>query len=124
MHSAVEACCVTGANLGQPLALVMLNARRHRKAADGDGRGRAGRLAGRAPEEHQRDAGPARAARLPGAVTEPWTVDNDLITPTFKVKRNRIDPLTPYPELFAAKAASYRARWPHLGRDAAQTAPA
>jgi long-chain acyl-CoA synthetase len=28
--------------------------------------------------------------------TEPWTVDNDLITPTFKVKRNRIE------ELFAA----------------------
>jgi long-chain acyl-CoA synthetase len=25
MHGAIEACCVTGANLGQPLALVMLN---------------------------------------------------------------------------------------------------
>ena len=24
---------------------------------------------------------------------EPWTVDNDLITPTFKVKRNRIEDL-------------------------------
>ena len=24
-------------------------------------------------------------------VTTPWTVDNDLITPTFKVKRNRIE---------------------------------
>jgi long-chain acyl-CoA synthetase len=26
-------------------------------------------------------------------VTEAWTVDNDLITPTFKVKRNRIEDL-------------------------------
>ena len=26
MHAAIEACCVTGANLGQPLALLMLNA--------------------------------------------------------------------------------------------------
>ena len=26
-------------------------------------------------------------------MTEPWTVDNDLITPTFKVKRNRIEAL-------------------------------
>jgi long-chain acyl-CoA synthetase len=24
-------------------------------------------------------------------VTEPWTVDNGFITPTFKVKRNRIE---------------------------------
>jgi uncharacterized protein len=34
------------------------------------------------------------------------------------------NPLTPYPELFAAKAASYRARWPHLGLCAAPTAQA
>jgi long-chain acyl-CoA synthetase len=26
-------------------------------------------------------------------VTEPWTVDNGVITPTFKVKRNRIEEL-------------------------------
>ncbi len=26
MHDAIEACCVTGANLGQPLGIVMLNA--------------------------------------------------------------------------------------------------
>ena len=49
MHAAVEACCVTGANLGQPLALVMLNAEaapaRHGRA----GAQRAGGLARRAP---------------------------------------------------------------------------
>ena len=32
MHSAIEACCVTGANLGQPLALVMLNMEAAKKA--------------------------------------------------------------------------------------------
>jgi hypothetical protein len=54
----------------------------------------------------------------PGEVHAPYGLDGILagtLTP---------NPLTPYPELFAAKAASYRARWPHLGRDAAQTAPA
>ena len=67
MHDAVEACCVTGANLGQPLALLMLNAeavgtaaRRRRRKAE---------LEASLAEHlkaHQRDARSARAARLPG----------------------------------------------------------
>ena len=38
-HTAVEACCVTGANLGQPLALLMLNADASRRSVDPAGRG-------------------------------------------------------------------------------------
>jgi long-chain acyl-CoA synthetase len=91
MHGAVEACCVTGANLGQPLALLMLNLEAMR---------RAGSAAGRAELEA------SLAAHLQGindaldpheqleclvVTTEAWTIDNDLITPTFKVKRNRIE---------------------------------
>jgi long-chain acyl-CoA synthetase len=34
MHSAIEACCVTGANLGQPLALADAQRRGHPQAAD------------------------------------------------------------------------------------------
>jgi long-chain acyl-CoA synthetase len=41
MHGAVEACCVTGANLGQPLALLMLNPDAAKKASDAAGRSRA-----------------------------------------------------------------------------------
>jgi long-chain acyl-CoA synthetase len=37
-HPAIEACCVTGANLGQPLALLMLNPEAAAKARDADGR--------------------------------------------------------------------------------------
>ena len=65
MHVAVEACCVTGANLGQPLALIMLNDEAN-KQVDNGGKSRARGLARRAPETRQRHAGPARAARLPG----------------------------------------------------------
>jgi long-chain acyl-CoA synthetase len=91
MHSAVEACCVTGANLGQPLALLMLNA---------DAATRAAQTAGRAELEaslsahlEQVNAALDPHERLDCLVltTRAWTVDNDLITPTFKVKRNRIE---------------------------------
>jgi biotin carboxylase len=41
------------------------------------------------------------------AMTEAWTVDNELITPTLKVKRNRIE------DLFAADFE----RWTRMGRE-------
>jgi long-chain acyl-CoA synthetase len=91
MHAAVEACCVTGANLGQPLALLMLNA---------DAVARAAAAAGRAELEASLAAhlSTVNAALDPHErldclvlTTRAWTVDNDLITPTFKVKRNRIE---------------------------------
>jgi long-chain acyl-CoA synthetase len=91
MHAAVEACCVTGANLGQPLALLMLNA---------DAMARAAAAAGRAELEASLAAhlSTVNAALDPHErldclvlTTRAWTVDNDLITPTFKVKRNRIE---------------------------------
>ena len=38
MHEAIEACAVTGANLGQPLGIVMLNADGIAQAANAEGR--------------------------------------------------------------------------------------
>ena len=40
-------------------------------------------------------------------VTEPWTVDNGFITPTFKVKRNRIEEV--YAPRYEAWAGARRA---------------
>ena len=58
-HAAVEACCVTGANLGQPLALLMLN-------VDASQQGRAAERLGarslsRGPPPESMRARPARA---------------------------------------------------------------
>ena len=93
MHASVEACIVAGANLGQPLGIVMLNP---------EAAALAGNPAARAELEHSL----AEHLRSVNAVLDPheqlaclvivttaWTVDNDLITPTFKVKRNRIEEL-------------------------------
>ena len=91
MNGAVEACVVTGANLGQPLGIVMLSA----EAAQ-----RAGEAAARAAlekslEEHlasvNAELDPHEQLDCLVVVTTPWSVENGFITPTFKVKRNRIE---------------------------------
>ncbi|MEI6028146.1 MAG: AMP-binding protein [Betaproteobacteria bacterium] len=106
MHAAVEACCVTGANLGQPLALLMLNAEAAARAAGAAGR--ADLEASLASHLSTVNASLDPHERLDCLVltTQAWTVDNDLITPTFKVKRNRIE------TVFAAR---YEA-WTGAGR--------
>jgi long-chain acyl-CoA synthetase len=91
MHPAVEACCVAGANLGQPLALLMLNAEAQQEAASAAGR----RALEQSLAEHLQGVNatldPHEQLECLVITDEPWTVDNDLITPTFKVKRNRMD---------------------------------
>ncbi|MCI4429815.1 MAG: AMP-binding protein [Burkholderiales bacterium] len=91
MNGLVEACVVTGANLGQPLGIVMLNAEAAARAAN---------TMYREPMEASlsQHLGAINAQLDPHEqldclviVSMAWTVDNGFITPTFKVKRNRID---------------------------------
>jgi long-chain acyl-CoA synthetase len=91
MHAAVEACCVAGANLGQPLGIVMLNPEAAARAAGIAGR--ADLQASLAAHLRAVNAALDPHERLDAliVVTEPWTVDNGFITPTLKVKRNRIE---------------------------------
>jgi long-chain acyl-CoA synthetase len=91
MHIAVEACCVTGANLGQPLGIVMLNPEAIARSRDGAGRSEIqASLAAHLRAVNQR-LDPHEQLDALVVVTEPWTVDNGFITPTFKVRRNRIE---------------------------------
>ena len=91
MHAAAEACCVTGANLGQPLGIVMLNAEAAKLAQDaGERAAMEASLA-----EHVKTINalldPHEQLECLVVVSTPWSVDNGFITPTFKVKRNRIE---------------------------------
>jgi long-chain acyl-CoA synthetase len=90
MHSAVEACCVTGANLGQPLALLMLNAEATKSIQNG-GKGELEASLIAHLQHVNEGLDPHEQLDCLVITTEAWTVDNDLITPTFKVKRNRIE---------------------------------
>ncbi len=106
MHDAVEACVVTGANMGQPLGIVMLNA--ETMARLGDAAARAEVEASLAAHMSSINAtlDPHEQLQCIVVATTAWTVDNDVITPTFKVKRNRIEDLY---------AANYE-RWEASGK--------
>jgi long-chain acyl-CoA synthetase len=93
MHPAIEACCVTGANLGQPLALAMLN--EAAMSTLGDAAAKAaleGSLAAHLAAINA-TLDPHEQLDCLVVTAEAWTVGNDIITPTFKVKRNRIEDL-------------------------------
>jgi long-chain acyl-CoA synthetase len=91
MHAAVEACCVTGANLGHPLAMVMLNLEAMQETAGADGRSALERSLAEHLQSINATLDPHEQLECIVVTNEAWTVDNDLITPTFKVKRNRIE---------------------------------
>ncbi len=93
MNPAVEACCVTGANLGQPLALLMLNVDAAQKARDPAGKAELEASLMEHLQTINQTLDPHEQLDCLVLMTEAWTVDNDLITLTFKVKRNRVEDL-------------------------------
>ncbi|OSZ74472.1 AMP-binding protein [Hydrogenophaga sp. IBVHS1] len=93
MHDAVEACVVTGANLGQPLGILMLNADAVARVADAGARTELETSLASHLKSINATLDPHEQLQCLVVVTTAWTVDNDIITPTFKVKRNRIEDL-------------------------------
>jgi long-chain acyl-CoA synthetase len=107
MHTSVEACVVTGANLGQPLGIIMLSPDAAQRAAAQAERA----LLESSLVEHLKsvNAGldPHEQLDCLVVVTTPWTVENGFVTPTFKVKRNRIEEV--YGERFEGWVSARRA---------------
>ena len=93
MHPAVEACVVSGANLGQPLGIVMLNAEAVARSQDGAARAELESSLAEHLQSVNATLDPHEQLKCLVIVTTAWTVDNDIITPTFKVKRKRIEDL-------------------------------
>jgi long-chain acyl-CoA synthetase len=92
-HPAIEACCVTGANLGQPLALLMLNPEAAAKAGDAAGRSALEASLAEHLKAVNAQLDPHEQMECLVVTADPWSVENDILTPTMKVKRNRIEDL-------------------------------
>jgi long-chain acyl-CoA synthetase len=91
MHQDIEASAVTGANLAQPLAIVMLSQDAVHRIQDPAAKA----ALTRSLETHLQAINQQRDhhERMDyiAVVSTPWTPENGFVTPTFKVKRNRID---------------------------------
>lgn len=90
-HPDIEACAVTGANLSQPIGIVMLSQDAVARSAMPNSRKA---LATSLQELLQHVNSHLQAHEkmsLLALVTTPWTPENGFVTPTLKVKRARID---------------------------------
>ncbi len=91
VHPSIEACCVAGANLENPVGIVMLSLdAAHRAEQDAERREILASLNKHLDDVNSR-LDPHEQMRYLAVVNEQWTVENGLITPTFKVKRNQIE---------------------------------
>ncbi len=93
MHEALEACVVTGANLSQPLGIVLLNANAVVQIGDPAAKAALQTSLANHLKAVNSTLDPHEQLACLVVVATPWSVENDIITPTFKVKRNRIEDL-------------------------------
>ena len=90
-NPAIEACCVVGANYPQPFAMLMLNADAVAKSRDAAGRAALEDSLANHLMTVNHALDPHEQLEVLILMKAPWTVENGLITPTFKIKRNVLE---------------------------------
>jgi long-chain acyl-CoA synthetase len=83
-HPEIEQACVSGATMPQPYAIVVLS-------RAGSANGAIERELAAIREEVNAAVDPHERLQSIVIATEPWTVENGLLTPTLKLKRNAIE---------------------------------
>ena len=105
-NPSVEASCVVGANFPQPFAMLMLNEDAVAKSRDAAGRAALEDAMSNHLMTVNHELDPHEQLEVLVLMTEPWTIENGLITPTFKIKRNVLE--TRYVANFDAWTSSDR----------------
>jgi long-chain acyl-CoA synthetase len=91
-HPKVEACCVAGANQGQPCALLMLSAEAMQQAQQDESiRRQIEQSLAEHLEKINAMLDPHEQMDFVAIVKDAWTVEKGFVTPTMKVKRNVIE---------------------------------
>jgi long-chain acyl-CoA synthetase len=91
MNDMVEACAVVGANLGQPLGLLMLSPQGIEACKSADKKQALESGLGGFLKTVNDKLDPHEQISSFIVVKDAWTVESGFITPTFKIKRNKIE---------------------------------
>jgi long-chain acyl-CoA synthetase len=90
-HPAIEACCLLGASLPSPFAVVVLTPESKQGCAGRDGRA----ALERSLLDHMREVNgrrdPHERLAFMAVVEGPWTIANSLLTPTLKIRRGALE---------------------------------
>lgn len=85
-NTAIEQICVTGAGLPQPIALLVLSA-----AARAQSREEINEALAESLSQANLELDPHERIKTLVVVSEEWSIENQLLTPTLKIKRKEVD---------------------------------
>lgn len=90
-HPDIEMVCVSGANYTQPHCLVMLSEEARRKTADEAFRRELEASFKTLLSDVNKTVDPHEQLKFIAVVRDEWTIENDFLTPTMKLKRNVVE---------------------------------
>lgn len=90
-HPDIEMVCVSGANYPQPHCLVMLSEDAQRKTADDAFRKELETSFASLLTDVNQAVDPHEQLKFIAVVKDEWTIENDFLTPTMKLKRNVVE---------------------------------
>ena len=90
-HPAVEACCLMGAGLPSPFALILLSDEARKQCSAPDGQKALEQSLKAQMEQVNAQLDPQERVSFIAVADGPWTVGNGLITPTLKIKRAALE---------------------------------
>ena len=90
-HPDIEMVCVSGENYTQPHCLVMLSEDSHRKLADESYRSELEQSFSSLLKDVNKTLDPHEQLKFMTVVKDEWTIENNFLTPTMKLKRNVVE---------------------------------
>jgi long-chain acyl-CoA synthetase len=90
-HPMVEACCLMGTGMPRPFAVVLLSEEMRQRTADSREKAAIESSLRELMDSINKDLDPHEQVSFIAAVRGPWTIGNDAMTPTMKIKRGVLE---------------------------------